>query len=318
MLTALLLSLAAAILPTIIYVVIFYLADRYEREPLWLVGLAFLWGAAPAIFVSIVGEYLLGARFINAPGSAPAMLLESVVMVPIVEEVTKGLALFAIYWWAYSEFDNVLDGLIYGAMIGFGFAMTENFLYFVGAFAQGGLVQLSMTIFLRALLFGLNHAFYTCLTGIGLGFARTSRNPATRAAYMVTGLFFAIVAHGLHNFGVAITAVSFVNILFSIALAALGLALLIIIIALTWQYEHHCLRTELTGEVGSTLTQQEYQRLVNNRRRPLHRLSKRERSRIQLGAELAMRKYRLRTLGAASEPSLPRQIENIRTQLLNL
>ena len=33
---ALWISLAAAILPTMIYVLVFYWADRYEREPLWL------------------------------------------------------------------------------------------------------------------------------------------------------------------------------------------------------------------------------------------------------------------------------------------
>lgn len=55
------------------------------------------------------------------------------------------------------EFDGVLDGLTYGAIIGFGFAMTENFLYFIGAFSEGGFVDLTVLIFLRAVIFGLNH-----------------------------------------------------------------------------------------------------------------------------------------------------------------
>ena len=58
--TALFISLAAAIIPTVIYVLIFYWADRYEREPLWLTAVAFIWGAVPAIIVSIIGEFVLG------------------------------------------------------------------------------------------------------------------------------------------------------------------------------------------------------------------------------------------------------------------
>ncbi len=67
------------------------------------------------------------------------------------------------------EFDGVLDGLIYGVLIGFGFAMTENFFYFIGAFDEGGFVNLTAVIILRSVVFGLNHAFYTSLTGIGFG-----------------------------------------------------------------------------------------------------------------------------------------------------
>lgn len=318
MVLALLISLTAAVIPTVLYALVFYWADRYEREPLWLIGLAFLWGAVPAIFVSIVGELVLGMRFVRAPGSVSALLLQNAVLGPTIEEVTKGVALFAIYWWAYSEFDNVLDGLVYGAMIGFGFAMTENLFYFIGAFDQGGLPQLRLTIFLRAILFGLNHAFYTGLTGIGLGLARTTGPQPMRIVYMSAGLICAIVAHGLHNFGVALTSVSLINISFSLALAALGLALFIIIIVFNWQYEYRCLRTELHEEIGTTLTQHEYEWLINEQRRPLHRLSRQQRNRIQLGAELAMRKYRLRTLGVESEPSLPHQITQIKQQLSTL
>jgi RsiW-degrading membrane proteinase PrsW (M82 family) len=316
--TAILVSAVAAIAPTLIYVAIFYLADRYEREPLWLLVAAFLWGAVPAIIVSVLGEMVLGARFISAPGTAPAALLEGSIIVPVVEEIVKGSALFAIYWWAYDELDNVLDGLVYGAMIGFGFAMTENFLYFVGAYGQGGYANLTVVIFLRAILFGLNHALYSGLTGIGLGLARLARNPVARWLYPLLGLLAAIAAHSLHNFGIALTAANSVNILFSVALASLGLALLIIVIGLTWQYERRCLRQELADEVGVTLSQSEYETLLRKRLRSPRQRNARERRRLQLGAELALRKNRLRTLGTEREPNLPQEIKHIRTQLMNI
>jgi len=312
---ALLISLVAAVVPTAVYATIFYWADRYEREPLWLLGAAFVWGAVPAIIVSIVGELILGAQFIAAPGSMSAALLESTIIVPVVEETVKALALFAIYRWAYNELDNVLDGLIYGAMIGFGFAMTENFLYFISAYRTGGYVNLTLVIFMRAVLFGLNHAVYTSFTGIGLGLARTAQRRSTRRAYVVAGLLAAIITHGLHNFGATLAVISLPNIFFSIGLAAVGLGLLVLAIGLTWQQEQHCLRTELADEVGQTLRAEEYALLLKNHYRPLRRRSRLQRRRLQLSAELAFRKFRLRTLGVEGEPDMPAQIERIRTEL---
>ncbi|MCB0097042.1 MAG: hypothetical protein KDE46_15040, partial [Caldilineaceae bacterium] len=84
MLSALIISLLAAIIPTAVYAALFYWADRYEREPMWLVMLAFWWGAIPAVVVSVWGEMFLGTRFIQAPGSVAATLTEGALLVPAV------------------------------------------------------------------------------------------------------------------------------------------------------------------------------------------------------------------------------------------
>lgn len=319
MTTALLVSLVAAVVPTFLYVLLFYWADRYEREPLWLLALAFIWGAVPAIFASFIGEWFIGTPFVSAPGSAAAALVEGSIVVPIVEECVKAVALWGIFYWAYEEFDDVLDGLVYGALIGFGFAMTENILYFIGAFSGGGFAELSTVIFLRTILFGMNHALYTSLVGIGFGLTRNRTDRVGRVLIPLAALFIAILIHSLHNLGVAFTAVNPVNIIFSIALAALGLILLMATIGVTWQQERDLLRAELADEVGTTLTDDEYQLLTQNWSRPLRRRGDAERRqvrRMHLYVELALHKRRLSSLGVEREPDLPEQIALIREKLL--
>ena len=44
----LIVAVLGALIPTIIYVLFIWWLDRYEKEPLWLLALAFLWGAIPA------------------------------------------------------------------------------------------------------------------------------------------------------------------------------------------------------------------------------------------------------------------------------
>lgn len=319
MIYALTLSLIAAIVPALLYAALFYWADRYEREPLWLGIAAFLWGALPAIVMSFYSEFLLSVALIQSPDSVAGALFEKMVIVPAVEEIIKGLALFAIFRWFHNEFDNSLDGLVYGALVGLGFAMTENFLYFVGAFGVGGLSTLTTVIFLRAVLFGLNHAFYTSLTGICLGLAREKVRPRERWGYPAIGLTAAIIVHSIHNLGITMTAFNQLSILFSILLAMLGLFLLLAVIRINWHSERQTFEVELADEVGYTITDAEYKTLLSNWYRPLRRRSADENARarrLHLSAELAFHKQRLRKLGPSREPNLPRQIGRIRTKLL--
>ena len=52
------------------------------------------------------------------------------VQAPIVEEVGKGLGLLLLFVTARRAFDGPVDGVVYGALIGAGFALTENIQYF--------------------------------------------------------------------------------------------------------------------------------------------------------------------------------------------
>ena len=75
MFLALLISLIAAVLPALFYFVLFYWADRYEREPLYLSIAAFLWGAIPAIVLSVFSEVYLSVALIQSPGTLAGTLL---------------------------------------------------------------------------------------------------------------------------------------------------------------------------------------------------------------------------------------------------
>ncbi len=315
------LSLTAAVIPTILYALAFYLADRYEREPTWMVVVAFLWGAIPAIVASLLGELIIGAPMINVPGSLAESVVETAIVAPLVEELIKGFAVYLIYRLFRNEFDGILDGLTYGAMIGFGFAMTENFFYYVGAFSEGGFGDLTLLIFLRSVIFGLNHAFYTGLLGIGLGMARHSKTAAGRRLWVIFGFSAAVLTHALHNFGASISAVNGFGILLSLGMAILGVGLVLLALLLTWQQELKWLSQELGEEVGYLLTADEYASLTRSWRRskllnPRHYGA--QARRMQLLVELAFRKHRLRRLGTEREPQLSNQIAQLRSQVITL
>lgn len=318
MMIALLLSIAAAVIPTILYVLIFYWADRYEREPIWLVTVAFIWGAVPAVLVSLFGEVVLGWPWIDAPDSITGAIIEGAVIAPVIEELAKGLALLLIFLFMYREFDGVLDGIVYGALIGFGFAMTENFFYFIGAYDEGGFRQLSVVIFLRAVLFGLNHAFYTGLIGIGFGFARVFRSRRAKLSWILFGLCAGMATHSLHNLGASLATVDVTGLGLSLFVAMAGVGLVFVAVILSWRHERNCIRRELAEEVGALLSTEEYTQLTERWHNPLHKpgsLARNHAYRMHLYVELALRKGRLRYADSGEALNILREVAQIRSQL---
>jgi protease PrsW len=312
---ALVVSAFAAIVPTVAYCVAFYWADRYEREPLSLLLVAFVWGAIPAVFVSLIGELVLGSPFVSDVDSLQAALVQGVLVAPIIEETAKAAALVGLFFWKRNEFDGVLDGLVYGALVGFGFAMTENFLYFVGAYAEGGFASLSWVIVLRAIVFGLNHAFYTGMTSIGFGLARNARRPFSATAWIAAGLAAAIAIHALHNFGATIAGITPFGFLLSLFVAAGGLSLIAAAVLIAWRHERSVIRLELAEELGGILSSQELLHLTGRWHQPLRRRPHDDADRMALFVELAIRKRRLRILGADRSAGLISDIEDIRRRL---
>src|SRR5713226_7097643 len=124
----LLVGMICATIPVPIYVTLVLWIDRYESEPMWMLCTAFFWGALVAVFIAFifntVGGLVVAAltQSEQAGGAASA-----VIFAPIVEESSKALILFILFFWKKDEFDGVVDGIVYAALVGLGFAMTENF-----------------------------------------------------------------------------------------------------------------------------------------------------------------------------------------------
>src|ERR1700674_5558257 len=202
---ALLVGLVSATLPVPIYIVLVLWIDRYEAEPYWMLGTAFFWGALVAVFFAFV---------INTAGSVVVALLTNdaragetfgaVISAPIVEECAKALILFIFFFWKKDEFDGVIDGIVYAAMVGLGFAMTENIQYYGRAVTQAGGEGLTLVFILRGALAPFSHPLFTSLTGIGLGLARQSRNGFVKFIAPVLGLLAAISMHRIWNGSAAI------------------------------------------------------------------------------------------------------------------
>lgn len=162
--------------------------DYNEREPWRLVLVAAGWGAVVATTLALIFESLwsvgIDARLIPGPGQQVASAFNAALF----EEGGKGLALLLLVLVMRNEFDNVVDGIVYGAAVGLGFNFMETVVYM----SVGGLPQ----FFIRQMLgLFLGHATYTALIGAGVGIARQVPGRARKAAVVIAGFVVAIAAH---------------------------------------------------------------------------------------------------------------------------
>ncbi len=264
MTNAVLLAIVASVLPTMLYVGIIYWADQYEKEPVWLLTATFIWGALPSILlVWLIQNELIAP--ITAQLGTTAGGAVNVLSTPLLEESVKAAGLLLLLLRHREEIDAPLDGMIYGAMVGMGFGMVENSIYYATALEEGGMAVFGASILLRGVAFGLVHALFTSLMGWGFAIMMLKRNRLLRVVAPLAGWSLAIMLHFLHNVTTQ-PGGAFIFVALAIYVLALLMTLLLMGIAL-WN-ERRWIRQHLREEVSvGLLTVRQYRIAASRRQR---------------------------------------------------
>jgi RsiW-degrading membrane proteinase PrsW (M82 family) len=179
-----------------------YLLDLYEREPMSLVLGALVWGAVAATVLSGIANEGWGLVVARLGGPVFAAEWTAALTAPFVEETLKLSGVVLIYLIARDEMDDLMDGFVYGAMVGLGFALVEDVFYFIAIFGgtPGGVLA---GFYVRVVSSGLyGHVLYTGLSGMGVAYFVSRRGgvPFGRRLAVAIGLLVAAVAgHFLWN-----------------------------------------------------------------------------------------------------------------------
>ncbi len=194
-----LLGFALALIPVPLLVAGLLGLDRYEPEPVRLLVVTFAWGATVAALIALAINTvdLLALRAVF--DDSTATFFTASLGAPIVEECAKGAVLLGLLRLRRHEFDGPIDGIVYGGLVGLGFAMTENVLYYAGAAVQNGVPGLVGTFVLRGVFSPFLHPLFTAATGIGLGYAAIARSRAGRGLGPLIGLAVAMTLHATWN-----------------------------------------------------------------------------------------------------------------------
>ena len=337
--TVFLRALALSSLLALVPLAILWFLDRRERESPWLFAAAFLWGGLIATalalpfntaFFKLVDDWLAHHPMLEAMlGPEAPLMLVAPISAPIAEELAKALGVLLLFWLLRAEYDNMRDGIVYGALVGLGFTWFEAALYVVNVYAKFGVAAYGLQLGARYALFGLGgHALFTALFGASLGLARQTRRKWLCVLAPITGLCLAIAAHMLNNALPLFAAlariaagklpseteqipdVGFFQALVSGSLVQLTIFVpfLLVMALAVWRsgvWERRVIREELASEVGRSVTPEEYQAIVGDRMLRTRRVDreppKASAALVNAQSELAFRKRRVRDDGGDPE-----------------
>lgn len=241
------------IVQAVLYVFFIRAVDVYERESLLYVIPVFVWGFTVAVFIALIFNQLFQFTVSTVTTDQAASFLTAVAGAPVIEESAKGLALAIVFAISYAmarrrgaiEFSGVMDGIVYGSAVGFGFAIAEDLLYY----AQAG----PETFVVRRIFGGFAHAAFTSLTGIGIGLIPWVRYKVLKVLLPLLGLTGAIMLHAMFNFTATLLGPLVYVGLFAVTL-------LYVMLIISWlAVERRIIRGELWEEVrNGTISDLEY------------------------------------------------------------
>ena len=208
----------AAIIPSIILIILVLKQDKIESEPIGLLIKLFFFGALttlPAGLLETWGE--MGIMAITRDKDMQTLLM-FLICVPLAEEGLKYIALATT--WKHEAFNFTFDGIVYAVIVSLGFATLENILYVMN--------YMSLQV---ALVRGILSVPLHCTCGVFMGYfygmARNhnahgehSRSVLERLLALIVPLFI----HGLYDFALSVDSNA-------ISLAGLGFTVVIFILS---------------------------------------------------------------------------------------
>lgn len=188
-----LIVLLSAIAPAIVLLIHTYLRDKNQREPFaWLfkgvwygvlsafVAMAF---ATPASLV--LGDEMTSSMAVNT--------LKAFALAAVPEESAKLLCLYLLLR-KNPYFDEKMDGIVYAACVGMGFAGLENIMYLMQGMESGSWMGLGIS---RAIFSVPAHYFFA--VAMGYFFSRAWFSKDKKLGNYFLCLFVPIFLHGIYD-----------------------------------------------------------------------------------------------------------------------
>ncbi|MBI4704668.1 MAG: PrsW family intramembrane metalloprotease [Deltaproteobacteria bacterium] len=266
-------ALALTILMALIYLVAVRLVDMNEKEPLWAVGMLFAFGVLAAVGLTLGVD----ASVLELTVVPSALCKELARFLAIALGVAVLTAIGQSRGW--SEINGLMDGVVYGAAGGLGFATGQEFIRELAsggaAVAVPGLGAHSAAGFGSVALVGLADGVFGALMGIGFAYAIFAPSAWQRALGPIAGYAAAVSAHVSYDALGHANALGDEGLMRSWVALLLPASIVVVVAAVALARERSAIRGELAAEVdGGVVSQRDLELLQSLAAREVEYLKK--------------------------------------------
>ncbi len=179
--------------PGIAVAVYIYYSDKWEPEPKGTVIKAFLLGGLacfPTAYVETVFENFFSLQNVFSEDSSSIgwqQVFYAFIGVALVEELCKFIFLKG-FIYDDRDFSEPFDGIVFGGILGCGFATVENLFYVFRLGQEAGMLRLFTAV--------PGHAFLGIILGYFMGRAKFSFEPEKE---LWKGLVSVVILHGIYD-----------------------------------------------------------------------------------------------------------------------
>jgi len=183
-------TMMSAVVPSLLLIYYVTKRDLYP-EPTHLIWKTFALGCATIPFIVVLETKLQRNFVVGATTPTEMALLMAFLVAGFSEELFKFLVLW-FYCRKKREFDEPMDGIVYGVVVSMGFATLENITYVYGH-------EQSMHVaMLRAVTAVPAHAFFGVFMGYLVG--RAWAKPESRTKLLLGAFLVPVFFHGLYDY----------------------------------------------------------------------------------------------------------------------
>ena len=184
-------TLLITIVPSLIIFSYFYFSDKF-KEPKQLIMIVFLLGVLICFPAGIINDFII--KNYSDGSEFSERLFSSFLTAAWVEEILKFLVLYFIVL-RRNEFNEPMDGIVYGVTVSLGFATYENYEYVFYWADQWGVDPYQMAIWRSYSAIPL-HGLCGCIMGFYFGLYSFSANKK----HLILCLLIPYLIHGFYNF----------------------------------------------------------------------------------------------------------------------
>lgn len=184
--------LILAIAPTIACMLWIYLKDKYDREPIRLLGKFFIMGVFISIIAIIIEGILIKIKIFEGYSN---YIFMSFIVAALTEEGLKYIVLLPNLL-SEKNFNEKLDGIIYSIFLSLGFATIENIIYIL--FENKNLAFEVGVI--RAVISIPAHVMFAITMGYYISKYKFSNEKIKKREYLILSILVPVLLHGIFDF----------------------------------------------------------------------------------------------------------------------